>query len=170
MRPSAQALGELFENAPRFVNRLVDFAAASWDELFDEAQRLALEMPEDEQIELLDAHPRIGAAATSVSALSYAEQGYDNDVGTAELQARLDRLNEAYEDRYGFRFVVFVNGRSRAQIADVMEAILETPELSPRDSEKERGLEDVIAIASSRLPKVTNVRRVDEGRDLLRQG
>ncbi len=154
MRPSAGALGELFENAPRFVSRLSDLSAPSWEELFDEAQRIALAMPEDEQIELLDAHPRIGAAAGSVSVLSYAEQGYGSDSGTAELQARLDRLNEAYEDRYGFRFVVFVNGRSRAQVADVMEAILETPDLSPRDAEKQRGLEDVIAIGFSRLPKV----------------
>ena len=162
MRPSAEVLGEVFENAPRFVSRLWDLSAASWDELFDEAQRIALEMPEHEQIELLDAHPRIGAASATVSALSHAEQGYDHDTGTAELQARLDRLNGAYEDRYGFRFVVFVNGRSRARIADVMEAILEAPDPSPRDSEKRRGLEDVIAIGFSRLPKVMSA--TEDGR------
>ncbi len=162
MRPSEQALGELFENAPRFVSRLSDVSATSWEELFEEGQRIALAMPEDEQIELLNSHPRIGAAAGSVSALSYAEQGYDSDPGTAELQSRLDQLNEAYENHYGFRFVVFVNGRSRAQIADVMEAILESPDLSPRDAEKRRGLEDVIAIGYSRLPKVMTA--TEEGR------
>jgi len=34
-------------------------------------------MPEDEQIELIDAHPRLGAPPASVSALSHREQGYD---------------------------------------------------------------------------------------------
>ncbi|HVL53796.1 MAG TPA: 2-oxo-4-hydroxy-4-carboxy-5-ureidoimidazoline decarboxylase, partial [Vitreimonas sp.] len=46
----------LFEGAPRFLARL---AAArpfgSPDELFTAAERIALEMPRDEQVELLDA-------------------------------------------------------------------------------------------------------------------
>ena len=36
-------------------------------------------MPEDEQIELVDAHPRLGAPPASVSAASFVEQGYDRD-------------------------------------------------------------------------------------------
>ena len=48
-------------------------------------------MPEDEQIELIDAHPRLGAPPASVSALSHREQGYDRD--TTEAIAELDRLN-----------------------------------------------------------------------------
>jgi len=46
-----------------------------------------------------------------VSTHSYREQGYDVDPGTVELQQRLDALNDAYEARFGFRFVVFVNGQ-----------------------------------------------------------
>ena len=34
-------------------------------------------MPEPEQVELIDAHPRLGAPPGSVSALSFREQGYD---------------------------------------------------------------------------------------------
>jgi len=107
-------------------------------------------MPEAEQIELLNANPRIGATPGSVSALSFREQGYDNDKGTAELQARLDRLNDEYERRFGFRFVVFVAGRSRAVIADVMEAHLDRD----RDAEKQRALRDVVAIARDRASKL----------------
>ena len=36
-------------------------------------------MPEAEQIELIDAHPRLGAPPATVSAASYREQGYDRD-------------------------------------------------------------------------------------------
>ena len=111
-------------------------------------------MPEAEQVELLNAHPRIGAAPGSVSALSYREQGYDRDPGTAELQARLDRLNDEYESRFGFRFVVFVAGRPRAAIADVMESHLD----SDRQTEKERCLRDVVAIARDRAAKLEDRR------------
>jgi 2-oxo-4-hydroxy-4-carboxy--5-ureidoimidazoline (OHCU) decarboxylase len=152
MQPDVDQVAALFENAPRFVERLAAEAGTvdSWDELFDRAEQVAHWMTEVEQVELLNAHPRIGAAPGSVSALSFREQGYDHDAGTAELQARLGRLNDEYEARHGFRFVVFVNGRSRAQIAELMERHID----APRDEERERGLSDVIAIARSRLARM----------------
>src|SRR3954468_18744644 len=107
--PTRAAIETLFEGAPRFCERLEELRAPTWTDLFDQAEWTALTMPEDEQIELIDAHPRIGALPASVSALSYREQGYDTDAGTAELQARLDALNDECEQRHGFRFVVFVN-------------------------------------------------------------
>jgi len=154
VRTDRATLDQLFEGAPRFVDRLMEFDPPpdSWDDLFYQAEWTALTMPEDEQIALLDAHPRIGAAPATVSALSYREQGYDRDSGTAELQARLDKLNDAYERRFGFRFVVFVNGRSRAEIADVMESHLN----EDRVTEKGCGLRDVIAIARARLAKLSS--------------
>ena len=80
-------------------------------------------MPEDEQLELIDAHPRLGAPpATRVRGLSFREQGYDRD--TTEAIAELDRLNAAYEARFGFRYCVFVAGRSRRALVPVMEAAL----------------------------------------------
>jgi len=146
MRPSREVLDTLFEGTPHFVERLAVLEVAGWEELFDRADDIAVNMPEDEQVELLNAHPRIGAAPASVSALSFREQGYDRDPGTAELQARLDELNQRYEARNGFRFVVFVNGRPRSAIADYMATRLD----ADRDEERRRALADVIAIARSR--------------------
>jgi 2-oxo-4-hydroxy-4-carboxy--5-ureidoimidazoline (OHCU) decarboxylase len=140
-------LAILFERAPSFVGRLRDLPAG---DRLDRAEELALSMPEVEQIELLNAHPRIGAAPASVSALSFREQGYDRDPGTIELQARLDHLNDEYERRFGFRFVIFVAGRPRSAIADLMGAHL----AADRQSEKERGLRDVVAIARDRAAKL----------------
>jgi 2-oxo-4-hydroxy-4-carboxy--5-ureidoimidazoline (OHCU) decarboxylase len=54
----------------------------------------------------------------SVSALSYVEQGYDRDAADeaaeaerARVATELERLNGAYEARFGFRYCVFVAGR-----------------------------------------------------------
>jgi len=144
---SDEELAVLFEGAPTFVARLT---ALSPFERLDLAEKVALGMPPAEQIELLNAHPRIGAAPGSVSALSFREQGYDRDPGSAELQARLDRLNDEYERRFGFRFVIYVAGRPRALLADLMETHLD----ADREAEKERGLRDVVAIARDRAAKL----------------
>ena len=60
----AAALAPLFEGAPRFLGRLAaarPFGGA--DALFARAREIAHAMPEVEQLELIDAHPRLGAAA-----------------------------------------------------------------------------------------------------------
>jgi 2-oxo-4-hydroxy-4-carboxy--5-ureidoimidazoline (OHCU) decarboxylase len=153
MQPDVDTLATLFEGAPRFVQLLASetLTVDSWDQLFDRAEELALWMSDAEQVELLNAHPRIGAAPASLSALSSREQGYDREPGTAALQERLDRLNDEYEARHGFRFVVFVAGRSRAEIADLIPRHIE----SATADERERGLIDVVAIARSRLARMT---------------
>ena len=150
MQPSRSVLDQLFENAPRFVERLAGQTAGSYEELIDRAEWIAADLPEGERIELLNGHPRIGAAPSSVSATSFTEQGYDHDPGTKELQERLDRLNAQYEQRFGFRFVVFVAGRPRSEIADVMDDRLQ----ASREAELRRGLADVFSIARDRLTKL----------------
>jgi 2-oxo-4-hydroxy-4-carboxy-5-ureidoimidazoline decarboxylase len=134
-----------FERAPRFLARLAS-ARPFRDEstLFARARAIAMALPEDEQIELIDTHPRLGAPPRSVSAASFREQGYDRD--TTAAMAELERLNDAYETRFGFRFCVFVNGRSRAELVPVLEVAL----LADRAAEIRRALEDVVAIAEDR--------------------
>jgi 2-oxo-4-hydroxy-4-carboxy--5-ureidoimidazoline (OHCU) decarboxylase len=137
-----------FEGAPRFLARLAA-ARPFRDEstLFARAADIAQTMPEDEQLELIDAHPRLGAPPASVSAASFREQGYDHE--TTAAIADLERLNAAYEARHGFRFCVFVNGRSRPELVPVVEAAVD----ADRDAEIRRALGDVVAIARDRFRK-----------------
>jgi 2-oxo-4-hydroxy-4-carboxy-5-ureidoimidazoline decarboxylase len=143
-------IAPLFEGAPHFLARLVaarPFAGES--ALFDAAGEIALAMPEAEQLELLDAHPRIGASVSVMSPASAAEQRAGEPTISAAneaVQATLDRLNTAYEARFGFRFVIFMNGRPRSQIVPIMERRLG----GRRRDEKRRALVDVIAIAQDR--------------------
>ena len=146
-------IAALFEDAPRFLARL-DAAGpfASMDDLFVAAREIAHAMPEDEQIELIDAHPRLGAAPASVSAMSYVEQGYDRDTGpTVDVAAELERLNDAYEAHFGFRYCVFVAGRPRGALLDGMIAALD----SDREHELHRALDAVVDIAMDRHAKLS---------------
>ena len=138
----------LFEGAPRFLDRLVAARPfGSWEGLFAAAERIAATMPEDEQVELINAHPRLGAPPTTVSDRSFHEQGYDRD--TTEAIAELERLNDEYEARFGFRYCVFVNGRPRAALVPELAAAL----TRDRASERERALRDVVSIARDRAAK-----------------
>jgi len=140
-----------FEGAPRFLGRLAA-ARPFGDEstLFARAAEIARAMPENEQLELIDAHPRLGAPPATVSAASFREQGYDRE--TTAAIAELVRLNRAYEERFGFRFCVFVDGRSRPDLVPVLERALG----AERDAEIRRALGDVIAIARDRFMRAAS--------------
>ena len=148
LRPTEEELAPWFEGAPAFLRRLVAAGPfATEAELFRVARRIAHEMPEAEQLELIDAHPRLGAPPAEVSALSYREQGYDR--GTAAprgVAAELERLNAAYETRFGFRYCVFVAGRPREALLPGMAEAL----AADRDAEIHRALDAVVDIAMDR--------------------
>lgn len=150
---AADLLRTLFEEAPRFLARLADERPFGDDAgMVAAAHELARGLPEDEQIELLNAHPRIGADPATMSELSHAEQGDDEDVALQEpwIAEELDYLNDGYERLFGFRFVIFVAGRPRSAIVPILEASLR----DERVAELRRGLDDVVYIAADRLAKL----------------
>ncbi len=144
-------IAPLFEHAPRFIERLAAARPfADEDDLFATARATARSMPEDEQIELLNAHPPIGADAAAMSAMSRNEQGHDEPDANAWIADELTALNAAYEGLFGFRFVVFVAGRPRADIIPLIERAVH----ADRDEELRRGLDDVVFIAEDRWQSV----------------
>lgn len=146
----AALAGPLFEHAPRFLERLAAGRPfPDEEELFASARATARSMPEEEQVELLNAHPRIGAAVAVMSDLSRREQGdghADGGPGAAWVADELASLNDAYEGHFGFRYVIFVAGRPRADIIPLLERALR----ADRDEELRRGLDDVVLIAEDR--------------------
>ena len=97
-------------------------------------------LTEAEKVATLNAHPRIGEDPRHLSRRSLQEQG-------AKAVPELDRLNTEYERRFGFRFVVFVNRRPKAQIVEVLQERLHRS----REEEMEEGLRAIVAIAEDRL-------------------
>jgi len=110
------------------------------------ARGLIAQMSERERIAVLNAHPRIGADPASLSVLSRHEQG-----GATELETLRDlvRMNDEYEGRFGFRFVVFVAGRSKSEIVPVLRERLRRT----RAQELATGIDEFLAIARDRLER-----------------
>ena len=102
-------------------------------------------LTDEEKVATLNAHPRIGEDLERVSARSLKEQGEDRL--PADLLPELRRLNDDYERRFGFRFVVFVNRRPKKDVVKVLQARLRRS----RDEELQEGLRAIVAIAEDRL-------------------
>ncbi len=130
-------LAELFEGDTELVRRL-----AQIENPLGNAREVIASLTEAEKLEALDAHPAIGARA-GLSARSAAEQGADDD---PDVLAELACLNEEYERRFGFRFVVFVNRRPKAEILEVLRSRIERT----REEELATAVEELVAIAEDR--------------------
>jgi 2-oxo-4-hydroxy-4-carboxy--5-ureidoimidazoline (OHCU) decarboxylase len=135
---SVDELTELFEGRTRLVERL-----AARDDPLRAADDVVGELSDDELKEALDAHPAIGTAREGLSARSAAEQGEDAD---PETLAELERLNGDYEQRFGFRFVTFVDRRPKAQVLEELRERLGRP----REEELRRAARELVAIARDR--------------------
>jgi 2-oxo-4-hydroxy-4-carboxy--5-ureidoimidazoline (OHCU) decarboxylase len=130
-------LAELFEGDTALVRKLAEL-----DDPLGNAREVIASLTEQEKLEALDAHPAIGARA-GLSARSAAEQGDDADPDTL---AELASLNAEYERRFGFRFVVFVNRRPKAEILEVLRQRIQRT----REQELDTAVEELVAIAEDR--------------------
>jgi 2-oxo-4-hydroxy-4-carboxy--5-ureidoimidazoline (OHCU) decarboxylase len=133
---SSNELADLFEGHTRLVEKL-----AARDDPLGSAPEVLASLTEDEKLEALNAHPAIGA--TKLSPRSAAEQGGDDD---PETLAELERLNHEYEERFGFRFVVFVNRRPKKEIVPILEERL----MRSREEELDTAVRELVAIAEDR--------------------
>jgi 2-oxo-4-hydroxy-4-carboxy--5-ureidoimidazoline (OHCU) decarboxylase len=131
-----QELADLFEGRTRLVGEL-----AKRDDPLGEARGVIAQLSEEDKLEALNAHPAVGAK--NLSARSAAEQGDDTD---PVVLTELAYLNQVYEEKFGFRFVVFVDRRPKREILDVLRQRLERT----RDEELDTAVEELVAIAEDR--------------------
>ena len=140
----------LFEHAGPLLERLRrEEPFPSGAAILARARAILTELPESEQIAVINAHPRIGERPGKLSPSSFMEQGYDGDQTPPEVLLRLVQLNEEYEQKFGFRFVVFVNRRSKEAIVPILEARLR----GTREEERRTALREILAIAEDRLKR-----------------
>jgi 2-oxo-4-hydroxy-4-carboxy--5-ureidoimidazoline (OHCU) decarboxylase len=131
-----EQLAELFEGDTALVRRL-----AGREDPLGSAPEVIAELSEQEKLEALNAHPAIGARG--LSPRSAAEQGGDADPA---ILTELAYQNQIYEEKFGFRFVVFVNRRPKTEILEVLRERLQRT----REEELDTALRELVAIAEDR--------------------
>jgi 2-oxo-4-hydroxy-4-carboxy--5-ureidoimidazoline (OHCU) decarboxylase len=126
---SIDELAELFSGRTSFVERL-----ALLEDPLDHADEVARSLTTEEKLQALETHPRIG------------ERSPEQHGDEPEVLAELGELNRVYEEKFGFRFIVFVNRRSRGDLVPVLRERLERT----RDEEIDAALGELVAIAKDR--------------------
>lgn len=126
---TVEELAELFSGRTRFVELL-----AQEDDPLTRADTVIKELPCADKISALETHPLIGERSP--------EQHGDEPEVLAELAA----LNSAYEKKFGFPFIVFVNRRSRGELIPVLRERLGRT----REEELDTALSELVAIARDR--------------------
>jgi len=144
--PITGRLAVVFERAPGLAAALRHADEDTPRSIIAKARQALAGMTETEQIAVLDAHPRIGADPATLSRHSRREQGDASDAATLR---ELAALNDAYEKKFGFRFVVFVAGRSKRDILPVLRSRL----ANTRETELMVGIDEFFAIALDRLER-----------------
>ena len=126
---SVEELAELFSGRTAFVERLAEL-----EDPLGRADEVARGLTEAERLEAVETHPRIG------------EPSPEQRGAEPRILAELAVLNCAYEDRFGFRFIVFVNRRSRRELLPVLRERL----ARTREEELDTALSELVEIAKDR--------------------
>jgi hypothetical protein len=126
---SAAELEELFSGPSMLVQVL-----AETEDPLSRAEEIALGLDEADKVEALAGHARIG------------EPSPEQHGGDPAVLTELAYLNQVYEEKFGFRFVVFVAGRSRGEILEVLRDRIG----NGREEELDAGMRDLVAIAQDR--------------------
>jgi 2-oxo-4-hydroxy-4-carboxy--5-ureidoimidazoline (OHCU) decarboxylase len=134
---TVEELAELFEGRTRLVERL-----AETDDPLGRAEDVLVAISSEDKVEALNAHPAIGQRR-GLSERSAAEQG---DSAEPAVLSELAHLNRVYEEKFGFRFVVFVGGRSQSEVLDVLRERIGRS----RPEELDTGCRELVAIAKDR--------------------
>jgi 2-oxo-4-hydroxy-4-carboxy--5-ureidoimidazoline (OHCU) decarboxylase len=134
---TVEELGELFEGRTRLVELL-----AETEDPLGRAEDVLSRLDEDDKVEALAAHPAIGQRS-GLSERSAFEQGSDTDPA---VLSELAYLNQVYEEKFGFRFVVFVAGRPKSEIVEVLRDRI----ANTREQELDLGCRELVAIARDR--------------------
>ena len=111
--------------------------------LFDRADRVLAELPDAELDAALDGHPRIGAKADNPS--SAREQARVADA-TDAVKAELAEKNRAYDDKFGYVYLVCASGRTAEELLAILTDRLDN------DPETER------RVMRSELAKINRLR------------
>jgi OHCU decarboxylase len=159
--------GEVYEHSPWVAEEVFD---AIGEERFDtttlSAEDLAarfegvfLNVPKQQQLDVLRAHPALAVAPAErgdLTAQSSSEQaGAGLNQCTESEFALFQEMNAMYFGRFDFPFIIAVKGRQRQEILDIFRGRL----LNSVDEEFQAALHQVCRIARIRIDAIVNVPR-----------
>jgi 2-oxo-4-hydroxy-4-carboxy-5-ureidoimidazoline decarboxylase len=145
-------LGAIFEHSPWVAERAAARRPfASVQQLHEAMADAVRGAAEEERIALIRAHPELAGKAAVRGELTEEstreQKGAGLDQCSPEEFARMQDLNQRYNEKFGFPFVIAVKGHDRHSILDNFARRLE----NQRDAEAKECIEQIIRIGGFRL-------------------
>ena len=141
--------GALFEHSPWVVERAADRPRT--DDLHGDLMKVVETATGDERLALVRAHPELAGKAVVARELTAASAAEQASAGLDSLtQAEFDRFHQlkaAYQDRFGFPFIICVRRTDKAGILAAMEQRLD----NERDTELKTAITEIGEIVRLRL-------------------
>jgi 2-oxo-4-hydroxy-4-carboxy-5-ureidoimidazoline decarboxylase len=146
------ALGAIYEHSPWVAESVLPQRPfASLDELARAMREAVAKASDAAKLELIRAHPQLAGKAAIAGELtehSTREQsGAGLDRCSPEEYARLTQLNDAYQRKFGFPFILAVRGHTRTSIIEAMARRVE----NDAAVERAEALAQIDRIAAFRL-------------------
>ena len=114
----------------KWARQMVAAGHDSLDELIADADRVWWSLEPQDWLEAFHSHPKIGekkaAAATAIEAQQWSEDeqsGIRNS--TQQTLDDLAKLNQAYEEKFGYIFIVCASGKSSEEMLTILRERLE---------------------------------------------
>lgn len=144
----AKALGAVFESTPAIAQKA--WKARPFTDIADLHQKMVdvVEwMPPEEQLALIRAHPDLGSKAKMADASVQEQAGAGLDRLTPEEYSHFHALNQAYQERFGFPFIIAVKNHTKDSILEAFKQRLK----NTVEVERERAITEITQIAWFRL-------------------
>ena len=151
-RDVVAALGGIYEHSPWVAEAVASRRPfASVDALANAMAQAVAQAGAEAQMALIRAHPQLAGRAAIAGELTDAsareQRGAGLDQCSADDYARLTRLNGAYQEKFGFPFILAVKGHTRDSIlADMATRLRNDPA-----AERAEALRQIDRIARFRL-------------------
>ena len=120
---------------------------ADLESLFQTAEESFEALEEDDWLEALAGHPRIGERGDSISTGEQAGAAQADD----ETRQQLREVNQAYQERFGFTYIVYATGKTAVEMLAIALARL----ANTRDEEIANAADEQRRITMTRLRRMT---------------
>lgn len=123
-------LGGIYEHSPWVAERVCGLRPFASTAALHAAMCAAVAAAsEDEQLQLIRAHPQLASRAAIRGELTESSNREQSGAGLTQCSeqefALLTRLNADYQQRFGFPFIIAVRGHDRSSIIAAMQARLQ---------------------------------------------
>ena len=136
LRKNFKSYEEIIEESRKYIN-----------DLFNSEKN---QLREEKLLQVINAHPRLGEKdPKKLSEQSKKEQKFGISEEEEIVNQFLD-LSQKYENKFGFKFIIFVNGRTKKQL---IAPLIKRLQNENREEEMREAIDAMLNIALDRLKK-----------------